>query len=134
MAALAFSHWVLDLVVHRPDLPILPGGTNYLGFGLWDYAWPSYALEVGLLGVAIAWWLKVTEGPRWTVVASWALVAVLAVLQFAVITGPTLAVQAGEFGPEDIRSGAGQSVLGIVVFAAIALAIWSIERKRVARV
>ena len=133
VAALAFSHWVLDFVVHRPDLPILPGGDTFHGLGLWDFAWPSYALEVGLLGAAIAWWLRVTTGPRWTVVASWALVAVLAVLQFAVITGPTLAMQAGEFGPEDIRTGAGQSVLGIAVFALIALAIWAIERRREAR-
>ena len=130
VAALAFSHWLLDLVVHRPDLPILPGGTDYLGLGLWDYAWPSYLLEVGLLGTAIAWWLSVTRGPRWTVLASWVLVAVLAVLQFAVITAPTLAMRAGTLSEADVPRGAGQSVLGLVVFSLVALAIWAIERKR----
>ena len=39
IAAVAFSHWLLDLLVHRPDLPILPGnagGLPQLGFGLWQ--------------------------------------------------------------------------------------------------
>src|SRR5919202_92129 len=39
IAAVAFSHWVLDLFVHRPDLPILPGNAGdlpQLGFGLWQ--------------------------------------------------------------------------------------------------
>ena len=131
VTVLAFSHWLLDLVVHRPDMPILPGGTNYLGFGLWDYAWPSYFLEVGLLGAAMAWWLFVTRGPRWTVFASWTLVAALAVLQFAVITAPTLAMQAGTLTEADVPRGGEQSVLGLVVFSLIAMAIWAIERRRI---
>jgi hypothetical protein len=39
IAAVVFSHWILDLVVHRPDLPILPGNAGnlpLLGFGLWQ--------------------------------------------------------------------------------------------------
>ncbi len=31
------SHWFLDLLVHRPDLPILPGASTRLGFGIWNY-------------------------------------------------------------------------------------------------
>ena len=32
---LVFSHWVLDLIVHLPDLPLLLDGSPLVGFGLW---------------------------------------------------------------------------------------------------
>jgi len=47
-----FSHWILDLLVHRPDLPILPGNIGnlpLLGFGLWEYPRTSMALELILI-------------------------------------------------------------------------------------
>jgi hypothetical protein len=60
LAAVAFSHWVLDLIVHRPDLPILPGNAGnlpLLGFGLWRFPAVSIALEALLLlgGVYLYW-------------------------------------------------------------------------------
>lgn len=36
VGALVFSHWILDLITHRPDLQIIPGVTYRLGFGLWN--------------------------------------------------------------------------------------------------
>jgi hypothetical protein len=38
LGLVVMSHWVLDLIVHRADMPILPGGSGMLprlGFGLW---------------------------------------------------------------------------------------------------
>ena len=35
MAVAVFSHFVLDLVVHPPDMALWPGSTVHLGFGLW---------------------------------------------------------------------------------------------------
>lgn len=32
----AVCHWFLNLIVHRPDLPLVPGATLKLGFGLWN--------------------------------------------------------------------------------------------------
>jgi membrane-bound metal-dependent hydrolase YbcI (DUF457 family) len=60
LAAVAFSHWVLDLVVHRADLPLLPGnlgGLPLLGFGLWRVPVASILLEAALLvgGVFLYW-------------------------------------------------------------------------------
>jgi hypothetical protein len=52
IAAVVFSHWVLDLVVHRPDLPILPGNAGnlpLLGFGLWQLPVASAVLELALV-------------------------------------------------------------------------------------
>jgi len=52
IGAVVFSHWILDLVVHRGDMPILPGSMNaglpYLGFGLWQIPWLAALLELVL--------------------------------------------------------------------------------------
>jgi len=50
--AVAFSHWVLDLVVHRADMPILPGNAAHwpeLGFGLWRIPALSAVAELALI-------------------------------------------------------------------------------------
>jgi len=60
LTAVAFSHWVLDLIVHRADLPILPGnlgGLPLFGFGLWRIPVASIVLEAVLLvgGIVLYW-------------------------------------------------------------------------------
>lgn len=50
-----FSHWLGDLLVHRPDLELWFGGQK-VGFGLWNYPVPEEALEMGLLAVGGAAW------------------------------------------------------------------------------
>jgi membrane-bound metal-dependent hydrolase YbcI (DUF457 family) len=49
-----FSHWVLDLVVHRPDLPLYDD-TMKMGFGLWNFPAVAFLLEAALLfgGMAV---------------------------------------------------------------------------------
>ena len=59
IAAVVFSHWLLDLVVHRDDMPLLPGnaGDVRVGFGLWKVEWASIAVEGALLvGGAFLYW------------------------------------------------------------------------------
>ena len=56
----AVSHWALDLLVHRGDMPILPGDLARLprlGFGLWRFPWVSAATEavLVLLGAGAYW-------------------------------------------------------------------------------
>jgi membrane-bound metal-dependent hydrolase YbcI (DUF457 family) len=54
VAAMVFSHWILDLLVHRMDMPILPGNLGnlpLLGIGLWQYQTVSILIE-GLLVLA----------------------------------------------------------------------------------
>jgi membrane-bound metal-dependent hydrolase YbcI (DUF457 family) len=41
---LVVSHWVLDFLVHRPDLPILPNGP-FVGLGLWNNLTVTLILE-----------------------------------------------------------------------------------------
>ena len=50
-----FSHWLGDLLVHRPDLELWFGGDK-VGLALWNYPVPEEALEMGLLGLCAAAW------------------------------------------------------------------------------
>lgn len=69
LGAVVFSHWLLDLIVHRADLPLLPanlGGLPRLGFGLWRYHAASAAVEALLvLAGALLYWraARRTGGP-----------------------------------------------------------------------
>ena len=57
LAFVSFSHWLLDLLVHRHDMPILPGNAGNLprlGFGLWQIKTASAVAEL-LLVLLGAW-------------------------------------------------------------------------------
>lgn len=51
-----FSHWLLDLIAHPRDLAIYDN-TWKVGFGLWNYRGPEFALEIGLLAGGIAFYI-----------------------------------------------------------------------------
>jgi hypothetical protein len=54
IGAVVFSHWILDLLVHRADLPLLPGNFGdlpMLGFELWRFPTISIALECILIAL-----------------------------------------------------------------------------------
>ena len=61
VALAVFSHWVLDLVVHTPDLPLWNDASPKLGFGLWNNAIAVYVLEAALLLGALWMYLKSTS-------------------------------------------------------------------------
>lgn len=48
VGAAVFSHWPLDLIVHRPDLALYDNSAK-VGFGLWDYPFLTVLLEGALL-------------------------------------------------------------------------------------
>jgi hypothetical protein len=50
VAAAAFSHWLLDLIVHVPDMPLYDN-TDKVGFGLWRHVAISFPLEIAVLVV-----------------------------------------------------------------------------------
>lgn len=88
VAALVPSHWVLDLVVHRPDLPLWPGGPA-VGLGLWNSLAGTLVVEFGLLAAGAWLYLRSTEATdrvgRW---GAYGLVALLAVVYLAATFGP----------------------------------------------
>ena len=57
VALAVFSHWILDLIVHRPDLPIYDD-TLKVGLGLLNYRGAEFAMEIALLVIGIALYLK----------------------------------------------------------------------------
>lgn len=82
-----FSHWVLDLVVHRPDLLLWPGGPK-AGFGLWNYPVLEEAVEMGLMAIAAVIWaasLVRGGGAAWRAAA---LIFLMTAMQAFVIANP----------------------------------------------
>lgn len=60
-AGVVFSHWILDLMVHRADMPLLPGNWGdlpLLGFGAWRYEGLSIVLELFLLGIGLTMYAR----------------------------------------------------------------------------
>lgn len=55
------SHWFLDLVMHRPDLPLVPGGGPSFGLGLWNSVAGTLVVETALFAVALSVYLKSTR-------------------------------------------------------------------------
>jgi hypothetical protein len=56
VGAAVFSHWILDLIVHPRDLPIYDNRWK-VGFALWNYRDPEFALEIALLAGGIILYL-----------------------------------------------------------------------------
>ncbi|MGH9882081.1 MAG: hypothetical protein ACRD6N_11650, partial [Pyrinomonadaceae bacterium] len=60
VGAAVFSHWILDLLVHRPDLPIYDN-TMKVGFGLWNFPILAFALEVLVLSIGLYFYLRTSR-------------------------------------------------------------------------
>ena len=64
VGAAVASHWVADLVVHVPDLPLAAGDGIKLGIGLWQQPVLALAIELALVGAGLALYAKATNGSR----------------------------------------------------------------------
>jgi hypothetical protein len=89
LAALVFSHWVLDLIAHRPDLPLAPGDSAKLGLGLWNSVPGTLAVEGALMFAGVWAYLRATRASdaagRYAIGA---LVAFYVVLWLASVVSP----------------------------------------------
>jgi membrane-bound metal-dependent hydrolase YbcI (DUF457 family) len=87
VAGLVVSHWILDFVSHRPDLPIYPGGTRW-GLGLWNSVPATLIVELLLFGAGVWVYAGATRARdsvgRWSFVG---LVAFLLIAYFANVAG-----------------------------------------------
>lgn len=86
LAGLVVSHWVLDLLVHRPDLPLTPFSDLKVGLGLWNYPIAEFIIEFALFFTGIYVYLK--SRPKKKKVAFWSLIGVLTVVQLLNFYGP----------------------------------------------
>jgi hypothetical protein len=88
VAIVVLSHWFLDLVAHRPDLPLVPGGAVF-GLGLWNSVPATLVVEGLLFAAGLAVYLKSTRAKdRAGTIGFWALVAVLVVSYLGAAFGP----------------------------------------------
>jgi len=62
-AAAVFSHWILDFVVHAKDLPLI-GDSMKVGLGVWNYRWPSLALELATLFAGVVLYVRNVPAKR----------------------------------------------------------------------
>jgi hypothetical protein len=117
-AAAAFSHWLLDLLVHVPDLPLYDDQAK-VGFGLWRHVRLSASLEILLL--LLGAWLYMRQvpsrrprGDRWL----WALVAFLALLEvYNTLASP----------PREVPA---MAVTALVAYAVLAALAGLVDRAR----
>lgn len=65
------SHWVLDLIVHLPDLPLFPGNSPKVGLGLWNWPLLTALIEGALFITGLLLYLRVTRAKN--TVGKWSL-------------------------------------------------------------
>lgn len=83
IGALVVSHWFFDLVMHRPDLPLYPGGPKF-GLGLWNSRPGTIIVETLIIVAGIAMYARFTRArDRIGSAGFWTFVAVLTLAHIA---------------------------------------------------
>ena len=89
LGLIVVSHWVLDWIVHRPDLLLYPGEAQRHGLGLWNSIPVTLALELGTFAAGAWFYVRATRpADRIGSVALWAMVALLLLLYMGAAFGP----------------------------------------------
>jgi hypothetical protein len=120
VAFASFSHWLLDLVMHTPDMPLFDDSSTKVGLGLWDHVAIAFPLELLVLGLGMWIYARSVElverSGRLILLGFFVLMALLQVY--------------GTFSPspESSAAFAGSALAGYVLLAA--LAAW-VERRAV---
>ena len=115
LGALVLSHWFLDLIVHRPDLPLSPFGDAKVGLGLWNHPFAEILIEFSLFFAGVYMYYA-TRRPR-KKIAFWSLIVFLLLFQLMNFFGPL---------PPDVSSIAwGANLIWLFVLWA-----WWIERDK----
>jgi hypothetical protein len=83
------SHWLLDFLVHRPDLPLTIQGTERFGLGLWNSLPGTLAAELLLYALGVGLYVRFTRArDRWGTLGLWGLVGFLLIVYLANLFGP----------------------------------------------
>ena len=118
LAALVVSHWLLDWITHRPDLPLVPGTGPRLGLGLWNSVVATLVVESVLFAVGV-WIYSRATAPR-DRTGRWAGVALVAFL---------VAIHGANAASPPPTSMAGVAVAGLALWLLVWWAAW-VDRHR----
>ena len=89
IAAVALSHWLLDVISHRPDMPLTLTGPTRLGLGLWNSIPATIAVEGLMFAAGVALYARGTDARNGIGRNGFvALVAFLALVYLASAFGP----------------------------------------------
>jgi hypothetical protein len=122
VGALVLSHWILDLPMHRPDLPLWPGSPVKVGFGAWRSIPLTILLDGGVFVAGLIVYLRTTRARD--AIGRWALWSMIAVL---------VSIFASGFGAQAPMSqrAIGFSALGLWLFVPWS---WWVDRHRAATI
>jgi hypothetical protein len=121
LLAAVVSHWVLDFISHRPDMPLAPGVPGVFGLGLWNSLPATLLVEGGMWAIAIVLYLRVTRSSkRAGIYGFWAGIAILTLAWFANISAPP---SAGSSAPGGSAPGGRAIAAGLTSLAFFACAI-----------
>lgn len=86
---LVISHWLLDLLTHKPDLPLIPGNEMKAGFGLWNSVLFTILVEGAIFAAGIYFYLKATKAlNKKGSIGFWSLIIFLIIIYVMNITSP----------------------------------------------
>lgn len=90
LGSLVVSHWILDFIVHAPDLPIVPGLEIKIGLGLWNSLAITLIIELAIFAAGIFFYLQVTKAKnKQGNFGFWGLIVFLLLIYFMNIFGST---------------------------------------------
>ena len=84
LGLLVLSHWVLDALSHRPDLPLWPGSEAMVGLGLWNSVPATMIVELAMVAAGVALYVRGRKPP----LSFWCLIGFLLIAYFANAFGP----------------------------------------------
>jgi hypothetical protein len=82
IAGLVVSHWLLDFISHRPDMPVYPGSPRF-GLGLWNSVPATLVVELLLFAAGV--WLYTTATRPRDAIGRWSFIALTLFLLIAYI-------------------------------------------------
>jgi hypothetical protein len=89
LGLLVVSHWVLDVITHRPDMPLTLTGTTRLGLSLWNSIPATMGVELLIFAGGIALYRRATVArDRIGSTGLWSLIVFLGFVYFASVFGP----------------------------------------------
>ncbi len=83
LALIVISHWSLDFITHRPDLPLGPGFEKTFGLGLWNSLFWSIVIEGLVFAVAVYLYIRATKAKdKIGNISIWSLIAFVTFIWF----------------------------------------------------